>query len=109
MKKLMKKISAFISKIKVQKQLYLIFFAAIFIPVTLIGGYQVFNTRNLLARHYEEQAYSDNLRIRSILLDMTTSVYDKASYLCKDSALKELLEQPYTTREEKSDRSHVVL
>lgn len=100
MKKFIKKFSTFISKIKVQKQLYLIFFAAIFIPVTLIGGYQVFNTRKLLASHYEEQAYADNLRVRSILLDMTTSVYDKASYLCKDSALKELLEHSYSTREE---------
>lgn len=100
MKKFIKKFSTFISKIKVQKQLYLIFFAAIFIPVTLIGGYQVFNTRKLLASHYEEQAYADNLRVRSILLDMTTSVYDKASYLCRDSALKELLEHSYSTREE---------
>ena len=36
-----------ITKIKVQKQLYIIYFIAMFIPFASIGGYLVFNTRSL--------------------------------------------------------------
>ena len=95
MKDSAKRFSSFISKRKVQNQLYLIFFAAIFIPVVLIGSYQVYSNRSQLTEHYEQQAYSENLRVRSILLDMTTSVYDKASYLLLDKSLENLLEKSY--------------
>ena len=68
-----------ITKIKVQKQLYIIYFIAMFIPFASIGGYLVFNTRSLLFEHYEEQAYSDNLRVKSLLLDLTLNIYNKSN------------------------------
>lgn len=95
MKQIQKKLTTLISKIKVQRQLYLIFFAAVFIPVTFIGGYLVYNTRNLLKSHYEEQAYSDNLRVKSILLDLTTSIYHRSEDICKDTALSSILNTTY--------------
>lgn len=87
----MKKLSSLLNRIKVQKQLYIIYFIAIFLPVVLIGNYLIYNTRSMLLSHYEEQSYSDNLRIKSILLDLTSNVYEKSQTLASDPQLIEIL------------------
>ncbi len=92
-----KKIFAAITKINVQKQLSIIFFIAIFIPVISIGNYLVYNTRSLLFRHYEDQSRSDNLRVKSLLLDLTSNIYIKAESLYSDNELIQLLSTGYTS------------
>ncbi len=86
-----------ITKIKVQKQLYIIYFIAMFIPFASIGGYLVFNTRSLLFEHYEEQAYSDNLRVKSLLLDLTLNIYNKSNSLSSDKELIRILSTEYNS------------
>lgn len=90
------------TKIKVQKQLYIIFFMAIFLPTITIGGYLVYHIRSLLLEHYEEQAYSDNLRVKSLLLDQISSVHYKANALCSDKELTALLCTEYSSTLEAS-------
>ncbi len=86
-----KKSSGIFSRIKVQHQLHIIFFIAIFIPVLLLGNYLLYNSRTLLADHYREQAHSDNLRVKSILLDLTSNIYNKSRQLADDKDLVQLL------------------
>lgn len=86
-----KKSSGIFSRIKVQHQLHIIFFVAIFIPVLLLGNYLLYNSRTLLADHYREQSHSDNLRVKSILLDLTSNVYNKSRQLADDRELISLL------------------
>ena len=95
-----KKILVAITKINVQKQLSIIFFIAIFIPVISIGNYLVYNTRSLLFNHYEDQSRSDNLRVKSLLLDLTSNIYIKAESLSSDKELIQLLSTVYTSPEE---------
>lgn len=90
-----KKLSNLFSRIAVQKQLYIIFFIAIFIPVICIGYYLVYNTRTLLHEHYEKQSYSDNLRVKSLLLDLTSNIYNRANSLSADKELIQLLSDKY--------------
>ena len=85
------KSSGIFSRIKVQHQLHIIFFMAIFIPVLLLGNYLLYNSRTLLADHYREQAHSDNLRVKSILLDLTSNIYNKSRQLADDKDLIRLL------------------
>ena len=85
------KSSGIFSRIKVQHQLQVIFFIAIFIPVLLLGNYLLYNSRTLLADHYREQAHSDNLRVKSLLLDLTSNVYNKSRQLADDKELVSLL------------------
>ena len=92
-----KKVFTAITRIKVQKQLSIIFFIAIFIPVMSIGNYLVYNTRSLLFRHYEDQSRSDNLRVKSLLLDLTSNIYIKAESLSSDKELIQLLSTVYTS------------
>lgn len=71
------------------------FFVAIFIPVTTIGNYLVFNSRSMLLSHYEEQCRSDNLRIKSILLDLTSNIQTQANLLSNNDSLVNLLSTDY--------------
>ncbi len=79
------------NKIKVQKQLYLIYLIAILIPVAIIGSYLVYNSRSLLLGHYKELAYADNLRVKSLLLDITSDIYNRSKTLASEKALVDLL------------------
>ena len=92
-----KKILDVFTKIRVQKQLYIIFFIAIFIPVITIGNYLVYNTRALLLEHYEDQSHSDNLRVKSLLLDLTANLHNKAESLASDNELVRLLVSSYSS------------
>lgn len=85
------------SKTKVQKQLYAIFFAAILIPVTVIGILLLLNTQKLLTNHYENQIESDNLRIKSIMFDITTNIYNQSEDLAFDTNLQKLLSTSYAS------------
>lgn len=86
-----KKTPGIFSRIKVQHQLHIIFFIAVFIPVFLLGNYLLYNSRSLLAGHYREHAHSDNLRVKSILLDLTSNIYNKSRQLADDKTLISLL------------------
>lgn len=85
----------FFTKIKVQKQLYLFFFIAIFIPVTTEGYYLIYHTRAQLFDHYAKQAYSDNLRVKSLVLDLSSNIYNKSQELVSDQDLIALLNTQY--------------
>lgn len=98
----LRKLQNLFTKIKVQKQLYFIYFIAIFIPVITIGSYLVYNTRSLLFEHYEEQSHSDNLRVKSLLLDLTSNVYNKGISLASDQALIQLLITDFDSPEDAS-------
>lgn len=95
--KLKDKLQSMFSKTKVQKQLYAIFFAAILIPVTVIGILLLLNTQKLLTNHYENQIESDNLRIKSIMFDITTNIYNQSEDLAFDTNLQKLLSTSYAS------------
>lgn len=97
-----KKLSNLLNKIKVQKQLYIIFFMAIFIPTITIGSYLVYHIRSLVLEHYEEQAHSDNLRVKSLLLDLVSNIHYKANSLSADKELVTLLCTEYASPQEAS-------
>ena len=92
----------FFSKIKVQKQLYVIYLIAILIPVAIIGSYLVYNSRSLLMDHYEEVAYADNLRAKSLLLDITSNIYNHAKTLASDEELINILSVDYDLKPQKT-------
>ena len=91
----MRKIMHFINNLKVQSKLHFFYFTAIFIPVVIIGSYLVYSSRSLLLDHYEELAYADNLRVKSLLLDMTSGIYHRAENLASDSDLLRILGTDY--------------
>ena len=97
---LYKKLSAKVAAMNVKKQLHFIFFIAIFIPVVIIGLYLVYNTRSMLLDHYKNQCLSDNVRVKSMLLDMTSSIYNKSDDIASDQALVNLLTKHYSSEKQ---------
>ena len=104
---IMKKLTA-ISKLfpntKVKKQLYFIYCSAILIPILFIGFFLIFYTRTLLLNHYQNQISADNLRVKSILFEVTTSVYNISDELFMDKELQKLLATRYDSKQE-ADKS----
>ncbi len=85
------------SQIKVRHQLYIIFFIGIFIPALALGNYLIYNSRTLLLSHYQDLARADNNQARSILYDLTSNIYLKATTVGEDEKLKKLLCTYYTS------------
>ena len=58
------------------------------------------NTRSLLIKHHTAQINSDNIRVRSIILDVTTSVKNIADEVFSDNQLQEILSTTYESKQE---------
>ena len=97
---LSKKAFHFWGQIKVQKQLVLIFLIAIFVPIIIIGNYFIYNSQSFLMEHYKDLARSDNYQVKSILYDLTSSIYEKANTLASDTNLLQILSTKYSSKEE---------
>lgn len=89
---------------KVKKQLNFIYCSALLIPILFIGFFLIFYTRTLLLNHYQNQIVADNVRVKSILLDVTTSVYNISDEIFNDKGLQNLLSTRYNSKQE-ADKS----
>ena len=89
--KFKKTLEKFFSQARVQRQLYSVFIMTLLIPIVGIGFLLLFNSQKTLYDHYQEQAESDSLRVRSIMFDLTTNFYNISENIVNDSTLRELL------------------
>lgn len=90
-------------KLQIKGQLYLVYLFSIFIPIVIIGFYLFFNTFHLIWGHYEANLKSDNLRIRSIICDTTTSITNISDDISADASLQKLLSSSYDSWEAADD------
>ena len=88
----------FLKKIKIKWQLYIIYFVAIVLPITGIGSFLVINTSRLLTNYHRDLLESDNLRVRTILFEITTQIYNISEDLALDEELREMLRRSYYVR-----------
>lgn len=94
MKQIQKHIQAIFSRPKVQQQLVMLFIPVLLIPVTfcIILLHQSHKT---LTQHYQEQTDADNLRVKSILFDLTTNLYNVSQTIAYDDTLADILTAQY--------------
>ena len=88
----------FLKKAKINKQLYFIYFVAIVLPITAIGSFLVINTSRLLTNYHRDLLKSDNLRVKTILFEITTQIYNISEDLALDEELREMLRRSYYVR-----------
>ncbi len=84
----------------VKKQLNFIYFSALLIPILIIGIFLIVNTRKLLLNHYQQQVEAENTRVKSVMFDVTTTVYNISDEIFADKTLQTLLATRYSTRQE---------
>lgn len=82
----------------IRQQLYTIYFAALFLPIMIIGIFLLMNTYTLLANYHRDLLESDNLRVKNILFEITTQVYNISENLIFDEKVKEVLSTDYEQR-----------
>ena len=80
-----------ISKRKIRQQLYLIYFIAIFFPLAILGSFLLGNTGKLLTNYHEDLLESDNLRVKTILFEITTQIYNISEEISFEDSLQEVL------------------
>ena len=60
---------------RVGGQMYRVLILALIIPMIIIGGVSVFILMGQMKDRYEEQLRAENTRIKSIVFDITSSIY----------------------------------
>ena len=95
----MKKLKFHFRKLtNIRQQLYTIYFAALFLPIMIIGIFLLMNTYTLLANYHRDLLESDNLRVKNVLFEITTQVYNISENLIFDENIKEILSTNYEQR-----------
>ena len=95
----MKKLKFHFRKLtNIRQQLYTIYFVALFLPIMIIGIFLLMNTYTLLANYHRDLLESDNLRVKNVLFEITTQVYNISENLIFDENIKEILSTDYEQR-----------
>ena len=90
----------FLRRSGIRRQLYTIYVLAVFLPVVLIGVFLVGNTYKLLTSYHRDLLESDNLRVRTILFEITTQAYNISEELSCDEEVVSILRQQYASEED---------
>ena len=98
----MKKLKALLKKLswknmKLRGQMYMIYVLALIVPLAIVGVVLVFNANRMLNDYYMDLLKSDNLRVRSLLSQITTQAYNISDDICFDSAQKTILSGDYAS------------
>ena len=94
----MKKLKFHFRKLtNIRQQLYTIYFAALFLPIMIIGIFLLMNTYTLLANYHRDLLESDNLRVKNVLFEITTQVYNISENLIFDETTLIISKKPRNT------------
>ncbi len=80
-------------RIRIKTQMYIIYIPFLIIPVAFIGIFLTFYFANALYQQTVSQLESDNLRVKSIMLDCALNIYNMSEDLINDKALISMLTQ----------------
>lgn len=89
------KLNATLSRLKIQKQIYLVFSLTIAVPVLVMGSFVIYQTTRIFSERAYSQLESDNLRAKSILFDTTLVFYNLSEDLISDQELQSILQTEY--------------
>ena len=93
--KLLNWVSGVISRAKIKRQLYIVYVFAVFLPIVILGGFLLLYTAKLLTNYHEDLMESDNLRVKTILFEITTQVYNISENISSNAVLRNVLAGEY--------------
>lgn len=94
------KIQELLSRLKLRRQLNIIYSVAFLLPVACIGLFLVFNTADLLSKYHEDMNKSNNMRVKTIMFEITTQIYNLSQNIVTDDGLRYLLSQDYKEKKD---------
>ncbi|MGN1147877.1 MAG: sensor histidine kinase [Lachnospiraceae bacterium] len=98
-----------ISKRKIRQQLYMIYVIAVFFPIAIIGSFLLGTASRLLTNYYKDLLESDNLRVKTILFEITTQIYNISEEISFEDSLQEILGSGERKTEENSAYSYTTI
>lgn len=98
--KLLNWMSGVISRAKIKRQLYIVYVFAVFLPIVILGGFLLLYTAKLLTNYHEDLMESDNLRVKTILFEITTQAYNISENISSNAVLRNALAGEYTEKED---------
>lgn len=83
------------SKAKIKKQLYLVYAAVVVVPIVLIGTFLMLNNYRMMVNYHEDLLEADNRRVKNILFEITTQIYNISEDISFDGNVQNLLTTQY--------------
>lgn len=80
-----------VSRRKIRQQLYMIYIIAVCFPIAIIGSFLLGNTARLLTDYHQDLLVSDGMRVRTILFEITTQIYNISEEIAFEDTLQEVL------------------
>ena len=94
---------------KIRQQLYLIYVLAVFFPIAIIGSFLLGNTSRLLTNYYRNLLESDNLRVKTILFEITSQIYNISETISFEDRLQAILSSDHEKTESNSAYSYTTI
>ena len=83
------------SRARIRQQLYVIYAAVVVIPIILIGTFLLFHNYRMMVNYHEDLLESDNRRVKNILFEITTQIYNISENITFDDTIQDLLTTDY--------------
>ncbi len=83
--------------LRLRGQMYMVYVAALIVPIILIGTILVFNAQKMLNGYYKDMLQTENARVKSTLSQMTVQAYNISDEICLDREEKQILSTNYET------------
>lgn len=83
----------------IKQQLNKIYVMSLLLPIILIAVFLFVGNYTMLYRNHKEMLISDNLRIKSVLFEVTTSVTNLSDYIFDNDSVQTLISTEYGTEE----------
>lgn len=97
------KYKAALNQKKIRTQLIFVYFCAGLLPILIVGSYLLINNRNLVLKQHTALTSAYNLRTKSVVLDIATSISNMSDDIFSDTAIESVLSKKYSTAQEVHD------
>lgn len=88
---------------KIRTQLLLVYVIAGILPIALVGGYLLVNNYKLVLKQHSDLTSAYNIRSKSVILDITTTVSQISDEIFSDGELQNILAREYGDSQEVHD------
>lgn len=94
------RVTSFFNRYTIKKQLYLIYSAVVVVPIVLIGIFLLVYTYRMMVGYHTELLDSDNHRVRNILFEITTQIYNISENISFDKGIQNILTEGFASDQE---------
>lgn len=84
-----------LKNLKIRRQMYAIYAIALFIPLSVLGGFLLASANKMLNEHCIELLEADNRRLKTLVSEITTQAYTVSDEIFYDQSVKRLLTTHY--------------